>query len=228
LAKNYDLLLSILPFEKEYFSKTSLRVEYVGHPLVQEINPSESQQTDLIAIFPGSRMKELYLNFPLQLRVAKRFPGYKIAVSLAQPHFLPILEEIAEDEGVHIEFSSSQDLKKRATFAIAKSGTITLELALHAIPTVVTYGVSPFDLFVAKYLLGIRLPYYCLVNILAQKEIFPELIGPAFTEESLYAASKKIIDSLKEKKQACLEVRSILGNQDASRRASELILSLIS
>lgn len=225
LAKNYDLLLSILPFEKHYFTHTGLRVEYIGHPLVKEIKPGAPQK-DLLALFPGSRMKELALNFPLQLKVAQKFPQYKIGVSVAQPHFQPVLEKMAKEAGVQVSFGSSSELMQTAELAIAKSGTVTLELALHGVPTIVTYGISPFDLFVAKYLLRIRLPYYCLVNILAQKEIFPELIGPALTEENLYHAVQRVITGMEGKKAGCQEVRSLLGTQDAAACAAELILSL--
>ncbi len=225
LVENYDLLLSILPFEKEYFSHTGLRVEYVGHPLMREIQPA-APQNNLLALFPGSRLKELYLNFPLQLQTAKKFPQYKIAVSVAQPHFQPILQEMAQKAGAEVSFALSSELMKNTTLAIAKSGTVTLELALHGVPTVVTYGISPFDLFVAKYLLRIHLPYYCLVNILAQKEVFPELIGPALNEKNLYLATQKVITEIEAKKASCQEIRTLLGNQDASLRAAELILSL--
>jgi lipid-A-disaccharide synthase len=228
LAQNYDLLLSILPFEKEYFSKTGLRVEYVGNPLVKEIEEKKSEE-NILALFPGSRSKELGLNFPLQLKVAKRLReenrGLKIVVSVSQPKFLPVLKEMAK--GSDVVFEESPGLMKRASFALAKSGTVTLELALHGVPTIVTYGISPFDLFVAKYLLRIRLPYYCLVNIIAQKEVFPELIGPALTEENLYNSAQKIIRDLGGNRKACQQVRELLGNQEASLRASELILSLL-
>ena len=78
------------------------------------------------------------------------------------------------------------DLMGASAFAIAKSGTVTLELALHGVPTVVTYAISPLDLFIAKDILKVILPHYCIVNIVAGKTVFPELIGPQFSEAALH------------------------------------------
>ena len=71
--------------------------------------------------------------------------------------------------------------------AIAKSGTVTLELALHKRPTVVVYELSTLNWFIAKYIVRLKLPFYCIVNILSGTSVFPELIENGFTpEESAY------------------------------------------
>lgn len=241
MADNLDLLLTILPFEKQCFAATSLKVEYVGHPLIQRIPSAASPSgSRLVAIFPGSRRKEIERNLPLQLQAAKslslEYPDLKFGISVSDPEFLLLIEKIVEDAGLktghEVEFISpdhKEGLMKNSFMAIAKSGTVTLELALYGIPTIVVYAISTLDVFLAKYIFRIRLPYYCLVNIIASREVFPELIGPALTEESLYLHTKKLTAS-PDARQACVEgcqeVRRILGKDDASRRAAELILSI--
>jgi len=172
MEKNLDLLLTIFPFEKELFSP-SFPVEYVGHPLTSRI---ENEPTDIfpwaegkkvISLFPGSRKKEILLNLPLQLKAFKSISTKDPiigAISVSQEAFLPLLQKHIKDEGLEdairlIPSCDTYTLMRSSYFAIAKSGTVTLELALHKVPTVVTYGIAPLDLFIAKNILRISLPF---------------------------------------------------------------------
>jgi len=225
IAKNFDLLLTILPFETACFQNTSLKTEYVGHPLIREI-PEELHRRDenLIAIFPGSRRKEIERNFPIYLAVVSRlqreYPKLRFVVSAANEDVRPLLKT---DLPLTTDTTA---LMKQAGIAVAKSGTVTLELALHGVPTVVTYGISRLDAFLAQHIFRIRLPHYCLVNIIAGKEVFPELIGPALTEETLYAALIRLIEDQKARlscMEECRNVRTLLGPQNASQKAAETL-----
>ena len=229
MAKNLDLLLTILPFEKKYFSSTSLRVEYVGHPLVSQIKPRTSFTPHLIALFPGSRAHEVKRNLPLQLAafrlLQKEMQGLTCIISVAHEGLRPLIDSLAP--GIPTTTDRHQ-LMQTAQVAIAKSGTVTLELALYDTPTVVTYAVSRFDAFLVKYILRILLPHYCLVNIIGGKTIFPELFGPALQVPVLASEVKKILIDPSTCLAGCKEVRNILGRQDASDRSAQLLLSLLS
>lgn len=244
-----DHLFVIYPFETPLFSKEAnikLQTHYVGNPLVQSSAACTTPALSLypkkmaVALFPGSRHKELQRNFPIQLRVAKRlldqFPDLLFVVSVAQPSFSPLLEKMIQNEGfsskdqiILLESSQNGALMKRSIMAIAKSGTNNLELALHSVPTIVTYGVGPIDLFIAKNLLRIRLPFYCITNIIGGKEVFPELIGPNFNEESLYfhasrfLSSKEARDGCREK---CLEIGKILENKYPEEEITGILKSI--
>lgn len=221
-----DHLFVIFPFEASLFDKSKLQVHYVGHPLVQNIysGPALEHENRVIALFPGSRHKEILRNFPLQLQAAKKlsakFPDLVFFASVSHPSFAPILEKMMQEanfEQVKL-LSSDQNgpLMKSCTLAIAKSGTNNLELALHKVPTIVTYGVGPVDLFIAKNILKIILPFYCIVNIIAGKEVFPELIGPHFSEESLFFHADRLLSSphtLNECREKCEEIGKILENK---------------
>lgn len=202
MEKILDALFVTFPFEEHLFDRKRLSVHYVGHPLVHEIEQARANPIDIdkklrvLALFPGSREKELHRNFPLQLKVASRLlelhSDLFVAVSVAEPRFSLILDQLIKQspfkkkEILLIDSSQSTALMQRADLAIAKSGTVNLELALHGVPTVVTYGVGPLDLFIARDLLRIRLPYFSLPNIIMSDEVFPELIGPNFTEQALF------------------------------------------
>jgi len=236
MAKNLDLLLTIFPFEKKYFSHTSLCVEYVGNPLIKTIE-NYTYKSDfrekfqipkdkrIIALFPGSRKKVIERNLPLQLKAAeaivKNHPEYTIAIS--QPRHLPLFDEITNATLIPSEYT--YELMHEAAVAIATSGTVTLELALHKTPTVVTYAVFSMDLFLAKQIFKINLPYYCIVNIIAEKQIFKELIGPNFTFENLLAATQNLLRAREQCIQGCEEVKGILGEEDASKNAAQFIIN---
>ena len=228
-----DQLFVIFPFEKNLFNPEKLSVHYVGHPLAKRIAADISKPIDIdpkyrvVALFPGSREKELQRNFPMQLKVAKsllkKYPDLFFVVSVAEPAFSRTLDEMMRSQGFHahnrilfINSSQNASLMKRSTLALAKSGTNNLELALFQVPTVVTYGIGLLDLFIAKNILRIRLPHYCIVNIIAEKRIFPELIGPHLTEKSLFTYADRFLSSPKihlECREKCREIGKILNDK---------------
>lgn len=236
MAQNLDLLLTIFPFEASFFSDTSLSVKYVGHPLLKRIQDYQSKPLSipkdkrLIALFPGSRKKEILRNFNMHLKVArellKTHPDLIFGVSISHPRFLPLIQEILQKEQFQegrdfflVSSDNTYDLMHAATLAIAKSGTVTLELALHAVPTVVTYGVTRLDQFIATHLLNINLRYYCIVNIAADRLIFPELFGSNLTENNLLKAALEFLGNptfYAECQSACRALRLELQDKDAS------------
>jgi lipid-A-disaccharide synthase len=219
-----DQLLCLLPFEEKLFS-TGIAT-YIGHPLMSEILMRENPK-NLVALFPGSRRKEIERNLPLQLKAFKKlqgeYPDLKATVSVAHVKYLSLIKEMTD---LPLSFEP-QELMKSASLAIAKSGTVTLELALFGVPTVVTYEISALDYFVAKHLLRIKLTHYSLPNIIAGTEIFPEHIGHHLSSEAVAASLKKIFKSPETLNQLKI-LRETLGNHNPSERAASLILSLVS
>jgi lipid-A-disaccharide synthase len=245
MAKNLDLLLSILPFEKKIFANTPLRVAFVGHPLSERIKNYPYKTSSLpagkkiVALFPGSRKKEIDRNLCLQLDACRQLlsehPDLHIALSVSDERFLPEIQKIVRKKGWDestlslVPAERSYELMQSAFLAIAKSGTVTLELAMHRVPTVVVYGVSHLDKIIAYDILRIRLPFYCLVNIIAQKQVFPELIGPTFTLENLVQKAKELLSEPTRTAivSACGETLHSLSGKDTSKEAATEILKTI-
>jgi len=245
MAKYLDLLLSILPFEKELFQATSLPVTYVGHPLVQRLKEYSYQEIDalrgkkIIALFPGSRKKEIERNLPLYLdacrTLQKKHSEMQVALSLSAENYRELVLSVlhtkgwSEKEVLFVPGEKGYELMKAAHLAIAKSGTVTLELAMHRVPTVVTYAVSCLDKIIAYDILRIRLPFYSLPNIIAQKEVFVELIGPRLTRKALEEQAEKLCD--KETRQQieedCDALLGELGHKNASQEAAQAILDAV-
>lgn len=117
-------------------------------------------------------------------------------------------------------------LLQNAHVAIAKSGTITLELALCKVPTLVTYGVSILDQFIVQKILSINLPFYCIANILLSQEIFPEFFGPKLKIDPLFASLKMLWENEEMKdqmKEKCTQLQKVLGNHNPQLVASTVL-----
>lgn len=247
MEKIYDHLYVIFPFEQKFFNQEKLPVRYVGHPLVKEAKNNNASPIDIDsryrvgAIFPGSRLKEIHRNFPIQLKIAnkllKKHDDLFFVISVAQAAFSRPLDEIMRNQGItnrdrfmFVDSSLTPNLLKRAEFAIAKSGTNNLELALHHIPTVVTYGIGTLDLFIAKNLLKINLPHYSITNIVANERVFPELIGPQLTEEALFTHADQLLSSEKsfqDCREKCQGIGKILQDKTPEQEIVQAIKDLL-
>ena len=239
MAKTLDLLMTIFPFEAPLFSQTALDVQYVGHPLVSRIAHYKYQdiflpkEKRLISLFPGSRKKEILRNLSFQLQAAKtlkeKYPDLLFAISVSQEQFIPLIEQKAKELGIEspllVGSDKTYELMRASHAAIAKSGTVTLELALHQIPTVVTYAISPLDLLIARDLLRIRLSYYSLPNLILNEEVFPELFGPNFTLERLITSLEPLLSS--EARERCLEKCKEVCQKLQTKEASQEVAALL-
>lgn len=246
MAKTLDLLITIYPFEFAYFKNTDLKVFFAGNPLQEYLSkhvyhlkeaglPTSNQ---LISIFPGSRKQEIQRNFPLLLRSAELIkslvPDAVFGISYSDENLKQLIEEHLHTSPLTDVFlipkTYTYELMRKSRSSLAKSGTVTLELALHKIPTVVVYRLSFINRFIAKFWLGLKLPCYALPNILGDKEIFPEFIDkPATPEQIAQALVILHIDSASRRQclSECDEISKSLGQGNASKNAAREIANLI-
>lgn len=252
MAKTLDLLLVIYPFEVGCFKETQLPVHYVGNPLQETIRHYSYQvdklsafgvpqnEKQLIAIFPGSRSAEITRNLPLQLAAAKLFlkdnPEACFAISCAHLKSQKLIESLvnsfsfAKGRVVLVPKEYTYELMRICRSAIAKSGTVTLELALHQKPTVVIYQLSFLNWMIAKYVLRLSLPYYCIVNILGEKEVFPELIERTNTPEAICEHLQQLNSDGQARVECeanCQKISSLLYQDDSSMQAALAIQKLL-
>lgn len=216
LEKYFDAVLSIFPFEKDYYARVNLDLFYVGHPLVKTLEkhhyePIKSTQP-ILALFPGSRYEEITRNLKLQLQASQAFKDHALFISLADPKYKPLIEKLAMGHTYTlIDFSNRYNLMQSANLSFATCGTVTLELALHGVPTVVTYRLSLLNAVIARFLLRLNLPFYCIVNIIENKSIFPEHIYPFLNPNAIIKSAQDLLNNREMISKTALDLRKKLA-----------------
>lgn len=207
IRRDVDRLFSILPFEVDFFEKKHhYPISYVGNPTVDEVDaymrahgrPAPDGHT--IALLPGSRSQELKDNLSRMLRAAGPLTaeGYRLVVAMAPAQPRAFYEQLIARSGVErsrIELVEGRtyEVLSRAGAALVTSGTATLETALFRVPQVVCYYIAGGWLvsFLRRHLL--KVPFISLVNLVAGREVVPELVGPDMRPEVLVPSLRSIL-----------------------------------
>lgn len=238
MADSYDLLLSILPFEKPWFAPYPLDTAYIGNPTAEQLKEEEEIDPpvngNILALFPGSRAGEIKRHLPLFLQSAelylKKHPEANIVIS-TDPCFHPLIQErLPLKKLQHFQVLSQKvrfGLMKKAKGALAKSGTVSLELALRGCPSVISYEMPFLNHFLARHVFKINLPFYALPNILLNKSLFPEHYGHHLSPEALFSSLEKVIESKNEIDKGREALLKVLGPLSPSHEGAQLIHRLL-
>ena len=214
IRASVDLVLSLFPFEKKFLDEHSVPSVHVGHPLA-DIVPLETDQTGarkrlgldlnrrVIAILPGSRMSEIsYLSedFINTARLClERYPDLQFVVPLvndrAMEGFNEVLQSVAPDLPVTLLDGNAQDALQSADAVLLASGTATLEALLYKKPMVVAYRLHWLTHFIFTRFNLIKSPFVSLANMLAGREIAPEILQDDVQPETLAKALTDILES---------------------------------
>jgi lipid-A-disaccharide synthase len=244
----WEKLLCLLPFEPAFFARHGLEAEFVGHPVLEsgaDTGNAERfrQRHDLapdqriVTLMPGSRHTEVGRLLPVLgdtlALLAGRFPNLTPAVPVAAPVAAAVLAGTrtwARRPIVVTELGDKHDLFAASDAALAKSGTSTLELALAGVPMLVTYRVNPVTAAIARRLVKVK--YAALVNLLAGRELVPELIQQASTAPRLAATLAGLLTSPAAAQAQRDGFRSVLDSLrpaqgSPSEAAAEEVLGLI-
>lgn len=195
-----DLMLVILPFEKDYYkNKWNWNVEYVGHPLVEVVEEFETvgklgvrsleagsgrREAGVIALLPGSRKQEIRKKLPVMLEVSTHFPDYQFVVAKAPGVDDSFYEAMLQPyNNVSSVSNQTYALLSNASAALVTSGTATLETALFGVPEVVCYKGNAISYQIARRIINIK--YISLVNLIMDKPVVKELIQAEMNTENL-------------------------------------------
>ncbi len=227
IKRTIDKMFVILPFEKEFYARHNVDVEFVGHPLLDAIteddireNPAGSKDKPVIGILPGSRKQEIMRMLPVMLKMGPEFPGYDFVVGAAPSIKDEFYFDLAGNNTIVLSREGSLKLLRRSSAAIVTSGTATLETAIMNVPEVVCYKGSIISYQIARRL--VRVPFISLVNLISGKEIVKELIQNDFTKPNLKRELEKILrpDKKDEMKGYYTELRKKLGGPGASQKTA--------
>ncbi|MFH1228714.1 MAG: lipid-A-disaccharide synthase [Planctomycetota bacterium] len=245
IRKYVDKMLVLFEFEKDFYKRYNIEVEWVGHPLLDVIKPATTTKQEIrqslglspdgliIGILPGSRLSEFSRHFPVIVRALPLIKSPQpiryimgAAPNISQKtinEYMPA----GRKPDVSVYYSRTYDVIRAADLLIAVSGTVTLESAIMGTPMLVIYKVSLMTELVLAPLVKIK--KYSIVNIIAGKEVIPELIQRKASPRRIADAVMELIKPgrLAEIRQGLAEVNQKLGSPGASTRAANAIREMI-
>jgi lipid-A-disaccharide synthase len=245
IARRIDRMAVILPFEKTFYAKRGVSVDYVGHPLLdslsQEVDKKQvgvelgsEQGYPLVGLLPGSRKEEIRNLLPVMIEsvqiLGKRYPKIRCRLSLAPTIEAEFIRSFTENSSVKIEIIPGNTLEtlRICHVALVASGTATLETALMGIPMVIAYKISRFSYWLGRIV--VRVPYIGLVNLVAGEEVAPELIQDDVVAGRLANEALNILedDGIRENMINKLRgIRESLGRFGASESTAKIALEMM-
>lgn len=243
IKKVVDEMYCILPFEKAFYKKFDVDVNFVGHPLVDAISNfqktalsrseflEKNQLNDkpILAILPGSRNQEINVKLPIMLEAAKSFPNHQLIIAGAPNKSVEFYQEVSKGTEVRILENETYDLLNNSDLAIVTSGTATLETALFHVPQVVCYKASPISYAIGKRVVKIK--YISLVNLILDQLVVTELIQNDLTPNNIIKELNSIAEHNSEGRlkmeKSYKELEEKLGGGGASEKVASLMISKI-
>jgi len=247
LARDYDLLLSIFPFEKAWYAKRApkLRVEFVGHPMIGRFKNDDLRLTrasaggasivnrqSQILLLPGSRKGELQRHLPVMLAAVKliqeKLPTAKAKMVLPNPALVSLAKSLGATN-LEIQIGELPWALAETEVALASTGTVTMECAFFGVPTVTLYKTSWLTYQIAKRIVTVK--SLTMPNLLAGETVYPEFIQNAATPENLAHAALELLQAEARRTQIKAQLAQIiasLGEPGAAGRAATAIASLLS
>ena len=238
-----DKVACIYPFAYDVYKAAGANAEFVGNPLVDIVKPHLTKEEaiakvgkepgiPLVLLLPGSRVKEITGVLPIMLEavgiIREALPQADFVLQKAPTIDRNLLQGIITQSGekVRIVEGDSYDVMGTADVALATSGTVTLEAALCGLPTVICYTASPLSMAIAKRVVTVK--FIGLPNILADKEILPELIQEKMTSGNMAKAVLHFLhpEEYKKIREELAAVVKKLGPGGATERVAKMILNL--
>ena len=245
VAKVTDKIACIFPFECDFYKSYGANIEFIGHPLVDTVKPSLSRKEaeelagkrtghPLILLMPGSREMEIQRLLPVMLGAAKILKQKRPELDFAIPRAATIAKDILEDSvrqaGLNIRLieGHNYDVMSVADLAIVTSGTVTLEAAMCGLGCEILYKSSPVSFWIAKRV--VKIPNIGLPNIVAGRQIEPELLQDDCTPENISSTALELLEPERfaQLQRDLQEVKEKLGEPGAVKRVAELVLRMAS
>jgi lipid-A-disaccharide synthase len=251
VQRTVDLVLCSLPFEPDWYKARGVsQAEYVGHPFFDELAEREVDECflarlqanahpgQLVAILPGSRTQELTRNLPIMVRAAAKLArqrhAARFAVACLHERHRALAEQIirANTGGagsqsaprIDVFAARTAELIRVADVAWAVSGSVSLELMMEALPTVILYKLNRFDLWIARPF--IKAKYITLVNLLADEELMPEYLTERDVSDELASWARTWLDDPFARARATANLAALrhrVARPGASQRAATRI-----
>ena len=236
-----DHILLLFPFEKKYFDKENIKSTFTGHPLLEEqektrvdISQIIKKDKKIFSIYPGSRMSEINVLIPILFEFVKlmneKYTDIFFIFHSITEHSRSIQNLLSKEGFKNCEVISNEKIKshvlKESMFAVAKSGTISLEICNAKVPSVIIYKMNKINFFIIKMLVKVKSPN--IINIAANEEVIPQLLQSKCNPKDIFKTvdrllnDKKILEKQVKKSQ---EIINTFKNAKSSEIASSVLLN---
>jgi lipid-A-disaccharide synthase len=247
LAKRVDHIMALLPFEPAFFAKYGIASTFVGHPAIESgasrgdgpafrAKHAIPPDATLLCVVPGSRPGEVRRILPIFEAaigmIRQKHPHVRLVIPVADATAGAVAKD-TRDWPFPVTYASPAerfDAFAASNVAMAKSGTVTLELALAGVPMIIAYRVNPATAFIVRRLISVK--YASLVNLLTNRAVIPEFLQENCTPEQLAAGVEALLDSEEiraKQHQGFGEVLHMLGDfsPTPSERAAKVVLDIV-
>ena len=236
-----DHILLLFPFEKKYFDKEGIQSTFTGHPLLEEPNKSKvdishiiQENKNIFSIFPGSRLSEINVLTPILFEfVNKMNKKYKdlFFVFHSTAEYVQLIQKLLLKEGFkNCSAIGDEKIKyhvlKSSMFAVAKSGTISLEICNAKIPSIIIYKMGTINFFIVKMLVKVK--FANIINIAANEEVIPELLQSKCNPKDIYNIVDKLLSDKQALEKQVTKSQAIISNFKTERSteiASKVLLN---
>ena len=238
--KFLDHVLLLFNFEKKYFDKEKIKNTFVGHPLLNKKISGKIDITSLIpakkkiiSIFPGSRLSELNILLPILIDFVKlmnkKYENMIFIFHSNEIHKNLIFDKLKNSSLKNFDVVSDEIIKNeilsRSIFAVSKSGTVSLEICNHLIPSIILYKLSVVNFFLIKSLVKVK--FVNIINIINNKEIIPELLQSECNAEEIYKSVNYFLKNpemiSKQINQIKITINEIKSDTPSAEKAAKIL-----
>lgn len=232
IRRDVDHMCVILPFERQWYAERGMEVEFVGHPLLDElvrqgVAPGAGGRGDRIALLPGSRRQEISRMLPMMLE-ASREAGLGRTVACAPGIPDAFYDHLVQGHDVRLVRDRTYAVLLEARAALVTSGTATLEAALIGVPQAVCYSGSRVNVWLARRV--VKVPFISLVNLIMGRAVVREMIQQDMTPGAVRAELDRLLndaDYRASMERDLAELHTLLGGPGASQRVADRLWKIL-
>ena len=243
LKKYLDHILLLFPFEKKYFEKENINCTFVGHPLLEDNEKNKidisniiGENKKIISIFSGSRSSEINVLMPILLKFIKmmkeKYNDIHFIFHTTNEHRVALKNQVSQEDPENCDVISDEKIKsyilKKSIFAVAKSGTISLEICNAKIPSIIIYKMNSINFFIVRMLVKVK--FANIINITADEEIIPELLQSKCNSKNIFNTVDELLkdqQTLEKQINKTREIISSFKTDKSSDLASSVLINCL-
>jgi len=241
MKKFIDHILLLFDFEKKYFDDENISNNFVGHPLLENqdrgkifLNNLISKDKDIISLFPGSRSSEIKVLLPILIDFIKlmnaKSSDYSFVFHATQSNKNFIINKVKDYNMDNIDIISDENIKLqtlvKSTFAVAKSGTISLQICNANIPSIIIYKLNFINFMIFKFLVNVK--FANIINIINNREVIPELLQNECNADEIFKSVNYLLKNpelINEQLSICKRTIDNIRSKTSSAKESALVLT---